>query len=780
MAPKKKGISVNLRDLQREMGVGVTLLPSAPKPVDEAALAAAEKERERERKLGPGGGRWADRMDDSDDDEWRRDGEGATFGPGGPGARSMEGMRREGGRMRQEVELPDEPWRRSAPLPSRDQEGGERIGRGRGVEEDADLGVLRSTAKANTPPAGGSGDLGRGGRGETAATRQQEEDLDFAEVRKATPQREGSFPGHRAPREDDEDLDFAAVRDRTRGGMGSGAESVAPSSDSRPEHLRSLRSRLKKVERENVSPENGASPSPPSSRPLESQSALESKPGRYVPPSKRSPAVGKDEKGSAARGTSGASAPVQNDRLAAFLEPDSPRKEPATAPRPAAGGASVTGAAPGACTPSSSSPGEREVSAAFSSPGEKDDLQASSPETAKAGGGARFVPKWKQRMEEERKKEEEERVARAAQASQQIQHPAASLAQAFSEENKPGAGPGQNASSSFSARVEEPVQVLQPVRLGTRKDAALGGSFVNGKYVPSGIRAQSQQSPSFPASAPRESEVQRLFKAAAGVSGSPAAGAGFTGEDEEELKRQEELQKKKEEKERRERERFEEQRRKREEQVKMLTHKEDEIVSLVQALEQGLDQVEKDPSKKLGVDDIVAVLKDEDELASIVPSAVVAAVVIKRSMGKENMEGVLEVVKSVQDVWKVLLDNSQVKDKDQVLIKEMVNMIKAIKCPRLSPCTAVIEAVWDSMVATGILSDSAFIRWFDDDNDDTEGRTEVLFQVLTWGQWLRGQLPGADAEEEEEEEQEEQDNDDYDIEALVPKREGEKSTKKKK
>ncbi|CBZ55378.1 conserved hypothetical protein [Neospora caninum Liverpool] len=774
MAPKKKGISVNLRDLQREMGVGVTLLPSAPKPVDEAALAAAEKERERERKLGPGGGRWADRMDDSDDDEWRRESEGANFGPGGPGGRSMEGMRRDGGRMRpQEVELPDEPWRRSAPLPPREQDGGERAGRGRGDEEDADLGVLRSASKVNTPPAGGPGDVGRGGG--NAGNRQHEEDLDFADLRKSTPQREGSFAGQRGPREDDEDLDFAAVRDRARATVGSAADSAAQSSDSRPEHLRSLRSRLKKVERENVSPpvENGgASPALPSSRPLESQSSVESKPGRYVPPSKRTPAVGKDEKGAGPRGSSGAAGtpPVQNERLAAFLEPNSPRKAPAAAPRPAAANDVGNGAVP-ASTPAPSSVGEKESAA--SSPSEKDDLrEASSPQTkAASGGGARFVPKWKQRMEEEKKKEEE-RAARASQATQQAQHPAASLAQSLSEDSREAssAARGQNVSpSSFSStRVEEPVQILQPVRLGTRKDAALGGSFVNGKYVPSGVRQQSQQSASFPGSAPKESAVQRLFKAAAGVtSTSPSAGTGLDGEDVEELKRQEELQKKKEEKERRERERFEEQRRKREELVKMLTHKEDEILLLVQALETGLDQAETDPSKKLGVDDIVAVLKDEDELASIVPCAVVAAVVIKRSAGKENMEGVLEVVKPVQDVWKALLEKSQVRDKDQVLIKEMVKMIKAVKCPRLSPCTALIEAIWDAM-------------WFDDDNDDTEGRTEVLFQVLTWGQWLQGQLPGADAGEEEEAEHEEPDNDDYDIEALVPKREGEKSTKKKK
>ncbi|PFH35924.1 hypothetical protein BESB_055750 [Besnoitia besnoiti] len=703
MAPKKKGISVNLRDLQREMGVGLTLLPSAPKPVDEAALAAAaEKERERERMLGPGGGRWADRMDDSDDDEWRRESEGANFGGRG------EGDRREGGRVHQEVELPDEPWRRSAPLPPRDQEGGERGGRRNCDEEEADLGVLRSTSKVN--PAGAGGDPARGGRGENAG-RHHEEDLDFGELRKATVQREGAPASQKGAREYDDALDFAAVRGRPRASSGHAAVSGVADVDG--EQAWALRA------------------------------ALEAHAGR------------RPQRGEEPR----CDFPPVNDRFAALLESND---RPAPRLRPAGEGAesaeSVTAAAPKAEKKETSpeEPKEKECAAE-----DKEAAGVSPASGEKAGASAgKFVPKWKQRMEEE--KQREEARAQVAQPTRSMSH----LQSGGAEENKRA----QIFSPSSSTRVEEPVQILQPVRLGSRKEGAgLGGSFVNGKYVPSGVRAQSQQSPNQPQ---KESEVQRFFKAAAG---SAAAGAA---EDEEEAKRREELQKKKDEKERREREKFDEQLKKREELVKTLTYKEENILSLVQVLEKGLDDAEK--NKALGVEQVLAVLQDEDELASIVPSAVVAAVLLKLAAKKETMEEVLELVQRVEAAWKALFEKSSVKDKDQVLIKEMVKMTKAVKCPRLSSSTALIEAVWDAMVATAVLSDTSFIRWFDDDNDDTEGRTEVLFQVLTWAQWLQGQLEGADAQEEEVSRNPEAENDDYDIEALVPKREGEKSTKKKK
>ncbi|CDJ30991.1 uncharacterized protein EMH_0063060 [Eimeria mitis] len=54
------------------------------------------------------------------------------------------------------------------------------------------------------------------------------------------------------------------------------------------------------------------------------------------------------------------------------------------------------------------------------------------------------------------------------------------------------------------------------------------------------------------------------------------------------------------------------------------------------------------------------------------------------------------------------------------------------------------------------------MQWLEDVNDDTPGRTAVMFQVSSWGLWLKGELGQREESSESEEEE--------DIEALIPKR----------
>ncbi|PHJ20732.1 eif4-gamma eif5 eif2b-epsilon carboxy-terminal domain protein [Cystoisospora suis] len=883
MAPKKKGTTVNLLDLQREMGVGAALLPTAPKPVDEAALAA-EKEREQreyDRKFGAGGGRWADRMTDSDDDEWRKESEGSggpSGGMMGPGGLNGGGGMRQRNRMQDEPELPDEPWRRTAPLPSRGgdygggdgmERGGRRGGRydGGGADpddEDADLGVLRSASKA--PVVGGPGrELSRGGGAEGRRGGGQDEDFDFGELRKG-PTREqqpvsqasSSFSRGAKHPGDEEDLDFAAVRSKSRPTFSS--QTADGSVDARPEHLRNLRSRLKKVERPAAAGEggvgaaDGVSSSPSSgvaggpegekmndgssssSRPTgaggdESTEggSMEKKPSRYIPPSKRGQQGGLSSSSSTSfsnRGLSSTSAstqspPVSNSRASALLNDEEGSSSASSRPggmvstpvkdapisssnRLAGEGtseggrdfSSVNNAVPqeanlsakreeGQGGSDNNSSGATCVNATGSIPASSSTPTAASPageekknqvegEQAQQPPRQKFVPRCMQRLEEEKKKREESLMASTS-------SPSRSLSNAF-EETTPAAGGGGGGVSppsstmrpSGSRHTDEPVQILQPVRLGSTRKEGLSGSFVNGKYVPAAVRLAQQGSSSSSAlgagSKAPASVVERIFKAAAGGSASAASLA----EEEEEEKRKEELRKKKEEREQRERERIEALRREREELNKIFYHKEETIQNLVAYLEK---QLQSD-TKSISPEETLAVIPSEDELASIVPSATLAGVVLKACGRKETMAEVLEVVHRVEKAWKALLEKCTVNNKEQVLIKQTVKMTKEVKCPRLSSDTALIEAVWDAMIETGILPEASFIQWFEDDSDETEGRTEVLFQVLLWCQWLKGEI-GA-YEEDREEPEEEEPEEDYDIEALVPKRETAKVVKRKK
>merc|ERR1711964_613616 len=93
------------------------------------------------------------------------------------------------------------------------------------------------------------------------------------------------------------------------------------------------------------------------------------------------------------------------------------------------------------------------------------------------------------------------------------------------------------------------------------------------------------------------------------------------------------------------------------------------------------------------------------------------------------------------------------------------------KCglPRLSPCTAVIEALFDALYLEDVVDEPLFHAWVADQQDERPGKIDVVFQTTQWFDWLRtAKVEGEESSSEESSSDEAES--DGDIEALVPQR----------
>merc|ERR1719223_1539765 len=117
----------------------------------------------------------------------------------------------------------------------------------------------------------------------------------------------------------------------------------------------------------------------------------------------------------------------------------------------------------------------------------------------------------------------------------------------------------------------------------------------------------------------------------------------------------------------------------------------------------------------------------------------------------ENMAPVFE---------RVLKDASLQGNRDEVLYaatsvvaKEMRNAQN--KLPDYSKDTSVIESFFYEMYCANVVPEQFLLRWFDDIDDETEGRMDVSFQVAPLINWIKFEEEDEEGSDEENSEDEE-------------------------
>ncbi|BAM40880.1 conserved hypothetical protein [Theileria orientalis strain Shintoku] len=150
-----------------------------------------------------------------------------------------------------------------------------------------------------------------------------------------------------------------------------------------------------------------------------------------------------------------------------------------------------------------------------------------------------------------------------------------------------------------------------------------------------------------------------------------------------------------------------------------------------------------------------------DEEGSIVPAIVTCVIVLKSCEGCTTLQEVQAMFKNVQ---KWLLHTTQNHD-TRVLLTELAKSTHHWGYPSLSTSVYLIEALFDSLYALGVVNKSDFLQWFESDVDEIPDRVTLLIQLMDWKKWLSGE----NLEEVVEESESESEDDDSDIEANVPK-----------
>jgi len=182
----------------------------------------------------------------------------------------------------------------------------------------------------------------------------------------------------------------------------------------------------------------------------------------------------------------------------------------------------------------------------------------------------------------------------------------------------------------------------------------------------------------------------------------------------------------------------------------------------------------KDP-KKLA-DEADSIL-GENELKSAQPIRSLLSPLI-RSCKTQSEKEVVATMKKYAPLIKKLCKLSGVHRFKVKVLCEAQRVCSEIHLPRLTPATALIEAVFDGLYSAEVIEEQYFEFWAIH-NDDTPGKTSAMFQLSDFLEWLRnGKYEGESSSEEEDdegegaEEEEQSDEDVSDIEANVPKRAG--------
>ncbi|GAW80968.1 hypothetical protein, conserved [Plasmodium gonderi] len=134
----------------------------------------------------------------------------------------------------------------------------------------------------------------------------------------------------------------------------------------------------------------------------------------------------------------------------------------------------------------------------------------------------------------------------------------------------------------------------------------------------------------------------------------------------------------------------------------------------------------------------------------------------------------LERAMNLKNLFLHLKQNSKVDNHDEYILNDVVKICDELKYPHLSDETSLVEAAFDSLLFSRIIPKDSFIKWFEEDNPDSELKSKAMLQLIYWHKWLTENEPEDidDAEELEPEYEEQQDkeiNNEEDIQENLPK-----------
>ncbi|KAL8448854.1 hypothetical protein Emed_003562 [Eimeria media] len=676
-----------LLDTQRGL-LGVSLAAGAecsPKWIErfvkllqEASLPAEEREEDRERKWNRqdregGSGRWADRDLDGDSDiDWRRDGRPPK---------------------KEEVEV-DFRGARGAKFQAAP------------VDEDAAFASLR-----RGPPSGASSAQNGGGPSSSGAPAgrrdrddSQQQQFDFASIRsaarKAKPQQQ--------QQQGSEELDFSSVRsggikrdtkqlqqepsDEAFSNLRRGVKPTAHKVEPDRERARGLRDLVAAV----VSGETPSRRESPASDAAAAASAgAADSPQPAVPPSPD--AAGRSSTGSTAerRDTPpAAAAPAAAERqqqqqqqqqdVAAKKSPSETVQRTQESTSPSSSGSAVEGGA----------------AAAAAAPAATAAAGAAEPEAAEA---KKFVPRWKLSAGDEASTE----TAAATQARPPLREESVVL-QPIKLSSLRGSGAGAASSSSSSSSGTKAANKYVAPHM--RKDGA-GGS---GR----GLSSQQQLGSS---SSSSSSAVKKLLTGAPSSRDAAAAAA------EAERKKQQKAEERRQqllEKERQQRE-------ERDKVEKAFSYSDEAAMhAFVAAAQQLLQQDAAAAAAK--AEECLSLLPAEDR-KSLAASLCVLSLLIRAGFGVQTAEGLRTKAQPLLPLLRLLLKDSE-PSASKLLIQQLVILLNELGCPRLSEEASLSEALFDFLLVERLIPHQDFVaashwlEWLEDVDDETPGRTAVMFQ----------------------------------------------------
>ncbi|KEG02131.1 hypothetical protein YYE_02870 [Plasmodium vinckei vinckei] len=202
---------------------------------------------------------------------------------------------------------------------------------------------------------------------------------------------------------------------------------------------------------------------------------------------------------------------------------------------------------------------------------------------------------------------------------------------------------------------------------------------------------------------------------------------------------------------------------------------------------------------------ICASLKTDEcnYLESHVPFYVTISVFILSLPQKLEDDMYIKRASHLKNLLFYLKQNSKIENQEDYILNDIIKLCDELKYPHLSEETTLLEAVFDCLLFCGIISKDAFIKWFTDDNLDSELKSRAMLQYFTlkkskmylredkiiinkklaykyrflsliyWNNWLKDEVNDVedveDVEEEPEEQIEEKVVEEDDIEKNVPK-----------
>mmetsp|Transcript_127573 Transcript_127573/g.254890 ORF Transcript_127573/g.254890 Transcript_127573/m.254890 type:complete len:586 (-) Transcript_127573:188-1945(-) len=167
-------------------------------------------------------------------------------------------------------------------------------------------------------------------------------------------------------------------------------------------------------------------------------------------------------------------------------------------------------------------------------------------------------------------------------------------------------------------------------------------------------------------------------------------------------------------------------------------------------------------------------LLPEGSIQTVGPIGLLFGRMLRHCHGKKDEE-VVALVQRLAPLLNCLIKQAQAHRFKVLVLCELQRLAHGLGLPRLSPATSLIEAVFDGLYCAEVIEEDYFQIWSIND-DDTPGKTDAMFQLSAFLDWLRdAKIEGETSSEEEEDDDEDRDDDDEDeddsdIEKNIPQR----------